>query len=238
MRRTVPIILFLVTAGVAAAWISSRSARRVAGPKRRVIEVRGGEVRIQAIARPGHFSRWFFQPGHHAIVWSRGRSRFGALFESAASDLEVRAALRALGARPGENLSAKTWDARKNPRSTEPDKRVEGTPIDVFVEWNGSGGPVPLSHLILENGRAADFDLRFGGNERFRPHFKSGCIVCDYSCPGGAIGNRNRTIREEVRLGPIFKINEARVPAEGTAVTITLRPHQAGPTRAGRADGG
>ncbi len=224
MRRTVPIILFLVAAGVAAAW-TSRSVRQARNSKQRMIEIRGGEVRIQAIARPGNFSRRLFQPGHHAIVWNRGRSRFGALFESAASDLEVRAALRSLGAKPGENLSAKTWDARQDAGSAEPDKRVEGTPIDVFVEWNGSGGPVPLSQLILENGGAADFDFRFGGNERFRPHFKSGCIVCDYSCPGGAIGNRNRTIREEVKLGTIFKINEARVPAEGTVVTITLRPH-------------
>ncbi|HVT01760.1 MAG TPA: YdjY domain-containing protein [Thermoanaerobaculia bacterium] len=190
------------------------------------IEVDRGrkEVRVRAVAHPSHLSRFFVQPGHHAVVWEKGRAHYGALFESHASDHDVRAALLALGARPGENLTEATWNERKSSRSPEPDKRVEGTPVDVLVEWAGSGGAVPLSQLILEGGKPAAFDFRFGGNERFQKDFKSGCIVCDYSCPGGAIGNHNRTIRDEEKLGVLFTVNDRRVPKDGTEVTVIFRP--------------
>lgn len=182
------------------------------------------EVRVGAVAHPSHLSRFFVQPGHHAVVWEKGRAHYGALFESHASDHDVRAALVTLGAKPGENLTEATWNERKNGRNPEPDKRVEGTPVDVLVEWPGSGGAVPLSQMILEGGKPASFDFRFGGNERFQKDFKSGCIVCDYSCPGGAIGNHNRTIREEEKLGVIFTVNDRRVPKDGTEVTVIFRP--------------
>lgn len=184
------------------------------------------EVRVRAVAHPSHLSRFFVQPGHHAVVWEKGRAHYGALFESHASDHDVRAALLSLGAKPGENLTEATWYERKNARNAEPDKRVEGTPVDVLVEWPGSGGAVPLSQLILEGGKAASFDFRFGGNERFQKDFKSGCIVCDYSCPGGAIGNHNRTIRDEEKLGVIFTVNDQRAPKDGTEVTVIFRPRQ------------
>lgn len=181
------------------------------------------EVRIPAVAHPSHLSRFFVQPGHHAVVWQKGRAHYGALFESLVSDHDVRVALRALGGVAGENLTEATWNDRRKSESREPDKRVEGTGVDVFAEWAGSGGPVPLSQLILENGKPSRFDFRFGGNEGFQKDFKSGCIVCDYSCPGGAIGNHNRTIREEQQLGEIFTVNRGRVPPDGTPVTIVVR---------------
>jgi len=209
-------LILLFTVRRSAAQNSPRSAIEVDGARK--------EVRIRAVAHPSHFSRFFVQPGHHAVVWEKGRARYGALFESLASDHDVRAALLSLGAKPGENLTEATWNERKNARNPEPDKRVEGTPIAVFVEWSGSGGAIPLSQLILERGKPSSFDFRFGGNERFQKHFRSGCIVCDYSCPGGAIGNRNRTIREEVKLGVIFTANTQRVPKDGTEVTVIFRP--------------
>ena len=105
-----------------------------------------------------------------------------------ASDQDVRAALDGLVARRGENLTAQTWTARSDAANHEPDKRVEGTTIDVFIEWNGRR--VPLSDLIREKGHGQpQLDLRYGGNERWQKDFHSGCIVCLYSCPGGAIGN-------------------------------------------------
>ena len=213
----------IVTAGAAAGLFL---ARRSVAEGSSVIEVDRGrrEVRIKAVAHPSHLSRSFVQPGHHAVVWEKGRAHYGALFESHASDHDVRAALSALGAKPGENLTEATWNDRKNPRNPEPDKRVEGTPIDVFVQWPGSDGAVPLSQLILESGKPSSFDFRFGGNERFQKDFKSGCIVCDYSCPGGAIGNHNRTIREEEKLGVIFTVDKSRAPADGTEVTVIFRP--------------
>ena len=219
------LLLVLVTIAIIVTLVAGRKiedrSKRPRPPL--VIDRVKREVRIAATVHAGHLSRSWVQPGHHSVVWKNGRARWGALFLSEASDEEVRAALIALGAKPGENLTTATWNARRDPHNSEPDKRVEGTPLDVLVEWAGSGKAIPLGDLIAENGRPARFDFRFGGNERYREEFKSGCIVCNYSCPGGAIGNRNRTIREEEKLGPIFTAVSPRLPSDGSEVTVVLK---------------
>lgn len=196
-------------------------------PRDRSVEVdrKRGELRFHATVQPGAMNRPLGVKGHHAVVWSGGRASTWALFESHANDHAIRRALRALGAGSGENLTADTWNARDDPASPEPDKRVEGTPIDVFITWKGLLRPLALGAFIAEKGRSVpDFDFRFGGNERYQPEFRSGCIVCLYSCPGGAIGNRSKTIRDYVRDGVIYEAIRDRLPPSGTEVTVILKP--------------
>jgi len=181
------------------------------------------EVRFPAVVQPAGMSRPFGVKGHHAIVWRGGKSKNWALFVADASDHDVRAALDALGAHRGENLTEDSWNARDDASSREPDKRVEGTPVDVFVEW--SGARMPLSQLIAEQNHAAPLlDFRYGGNERFQKDFKSGCIVCLYSCPGGAVGNHAHPIRDYVRDGAVYTSIIGKLPPDGTKVTIILKP--------------
>jgi hypothetical protein len=180
------------------------------------------EIRIPATVQPNAMSRPFGVQGHHLIVWKGGRARSWALLVSEVSDHDVRAALNALGAKAGENLTEDSWNARKDPTNPEPDKRVSGTPIDVFIEWNGTR--VPLSEVIAEKGQRPALDFRYGGNERFQKDFKSGCIVCLYSCPGGAIGNHAHSIRDYVRDGVVYSSIPARLPPSGSKVTIILKP--------------
>jgi hypothetical protein len=182
------------------------------------------EVRINATVQPHAMERPFGVEGHHAIVWEGGRSKAWALFVSDASDHDVRLALDSLGAHRGENLTPDTWNARENPLSREPDKRVEGSAVEVLVEWRGSGGRVPLARLLTEKGEPAPvLDFRYGGNERWQQEFKSGCIVCLYSCPGGAIGNHAHSIRDSVRDGVVYASVPERLPPAGTKVTIILK---------------
>jgi len=188
------------------------------------VDRRLGEVRISATIYPSAMTRPFGVKGHHAIVWKEGRAAPWALFRSDVSDHQVRLALHTLGAKPGENLTAESWNERRNPKSPEPDKRVEGTPVSVSVRW-ANGSEEPISKLIAEKGGPAGLDFRYGGNERFQPQFRSGCIVCLYSCPGGAIGNRTRTIRDYVRQGVIYSVRNTVVPAKGTRAIIILKPH-------------
>ncbi len=190
-----------------------------------VVDRQKHEIRIKAIAQPDAMERWLGVRGHHAIVWDKGRAARWALFRSLASDHEVRVALDQLGAKAGENLTVETWTKRDDTKNPEPDKRVEGTPVDVFVEWKGGGGPKPLASLISQKGTAApQLDFRYGGNERWQETFHSGCIVCLYSCPGGAIGNHSRTIRDYVNEGVIYHSRPGDLPADGTVVTLILKP--------------
>lgn len=183
-----------------------------------------GEVRIVATIHPTAMSRPFGVRGHHAIVWKGGRAARWALFRSEASDHEVRMALASLKLKPGENLTAQTWTDRKNPKSPEPDKRVEGPGIDVLIRF-ADGTSRPLSELIEEREIGTpDLDFRYGGNERFQPLFKSGCIVCLYSCPGGAIGDHNHTIRDYEHDGAVFSARKDRLPPSGSRATIILKP--------------
>ena len=185
------------------------------------------EVRLAATAQPSAMDRPFGVKGHHAVVWRGGSAKYWALFVSDVSDHDVRVALDSLGARRGENLTEATWNERENPANHEPDKRVDGTPLDVFVEWNGTRHP--LAELLTEKGTPAPhLEFRYGGNERWQHDFKSGCIVCLYSCPGGAVGNRAHPIRDYVRDGVVYESLESRLPPSGARVTIILKPRLEG----------
>jgi len=186
------------------------------------------EIRFPAVVQPDAMSKPFGVKGHHAIVWKDGGAHAHALFVSDASDHDVRAALDSLGAHRGENLTAASWNKRDDDSSIEPDKRVEGTPIEVFVEWSGQPR-IPLAALLEEKGHPVPLiDFRYGGNERFQTEFKSGCIVCLYSCPGGAIGNHSHPIRDYVRDGVVYTSRSNRLPREGSRVTIILKPRMEG----------
>lgn len=182
------------------------------------------EIRFPATVHPGAMQRPLGVKGHHAIVWKKGRAATWALFKTDASDREIREGLERIGATAGENLTVATWTARGDAASLEPEKRVAGSSVDVFVEWNGSGGRVPLRELLTQvNAQQPHFDFRYGGNQRFQAHFKSGCIVCLYSCPGGAVGNHAKTIRDYMNEGVIFKAKKERLPKAGSTVTVVIR---------------
>src|SRR5688572_23301869 len=137
-------VAILNTALAAILIISCSFASGIASPARSLeIDHVKGEVRLRARVYPGAMQRPFGVKGHHAIVWKDGKASRWALFRTEASDLEVRLALEQLGARPGENLTVATWEARHDQSSRESDKRVEGTPIDVSVHWS-RGGEQPL----------------------------------------------------------------------------------------------
>jgi hypothetical protein len=193
-----------------------------AAPAKPTIDRGRREVRIPAVVQPHAMSRPLGVKGHHAIVWNGGRAKLWALFVSPVSDHDVRIALDSLGARRGENLTPDTWNAREDPQNPEPDKRVEGSKIEVFVEWGGKRRA--LADVLAEEGSPAPrVDFRYGGNEKWQKEFKSGCIVCLYSCPGGAVGNHAHTIRDYVRDGVVYASRPERLPRAGTRVTIILK---------------
>jgi hypothetical protein len=202
--------------------MSNASRQLVPRTSSLVTDAKHREVRLTATVQPNAMKRPFGVKGHHAIVWKGGRAHRWALFVSDASDHDVRVALDSLGAKRGENLTPDSWHKRKDEKSREPDKRVEGSRIAVYVEWKNRR--TPLGQLIHEKHRAApQLDFRYGGNERYQEEFESGCIVCLYSCPGGAIGNHAHPIRDYVRDGVVYASVPERLPPAGSKVTIVLK---------------
>jgi hypothetical protein len=156
--------------------------------------------------------------GHHAIVWEGGKTAARALIVSSSSDLMIAKHLDLTGRQGGNNLDPKTWDNRFDLNDPAADERVEGPKVEVWVEWNGSGGYRRLAELM----GLPDADYRFGDHRQWIPVWHSGCIVCNVSCPGGKISNHTLTIRDQAqgRLKPHLRMEQ--LPPDGTPVRIKI----------------
>ncbi len=177
------------------------------------IDPKAGEVRVVAELQPERFAGGWLPstPSYHAVVWKGGGAASESLFVSPVSDAAFYDAMMAIRAVPGNNLTMAAWKDRKDPASTAPDQRVDGTPVDVLVWWEGLTEPVPLKDLLLDSaGRG--IDMRFGGNKALIPEWHSGCIACLYSCPGGKVSNHAYTIRDYVKGTTKFTVNWSKVP--------------------------
>lgn len=171
---------------------------------------------------PSQFNGWLsWTKHHHFIVYKGGRAAFNALIESDASDLEILDALETLGARAGNNLSVDAWEKRADPRNPEPDRRVEGSVIDALVSWEGQ---TPLrADEIFDDVFGNGFRFKFGGHRALMDVWKSGCVVCLQSCPGGRVSNANYTLRDWHAGKARFEAKKHRLPKDATPVVVTLK---------------
>ncbi len=180
------------------------------------------EVELTAFVDAGPFDGGWMMPGYHALVWTGGRAAHAALLRTDVSDRRVLAALRSLGARPGDNVPMAAWDERENPGSAAPDTVIAGPPVAVLLRLPGRADLVPLEAVLVDPG-GRGLDLRLGGHEANIPRWKSGCIVCLYSCPGSKIGNARYTERDYVRGATRFRARRDILGKDGTSVGIVLR---------------
>lgn len=65
--------------------------------------------------------------------------------------------------------------------------------------------------------------MKFGGHQANIPEWKSGCVVCLYSCPGSKVGNARYTVRDFVDEATRFTVLPGALPEDGTEVTIIFR---------------
>ena len=87
------------------------------------------------------------------------------------------------------------WEARRDPRNAAPDRRSAGERVEVLLRVPGRPALLPLA-AALEDPGGRGLELRLAGNRANAPIWKSGCVVCLYSCPGGKIGNARYTVRD------------------------------------------
>lgn len=174
------------------------------------------------VNRSGFERRLLGMPGYHLIVWKGGRAASAALFPAAVTDVEVLDALEALGAKPGDALGMDSWDQRKDPKATAPDQIIAGPPVEVLVRVPGRAAPLTLDEILDDPG-GRGFAMRFGGHRANIPAWRSGCVVCLYSCPGSKVGNATYTVRDFVAGTTRFRVKDGVLPADGTAVIIVFR---------------
>jgi hypothetical protein len=192
-----------------------------AAPSGVVVVRRPNEIEFTATVNAKSFESGGM-PGYHAIVWSGGNAAQAALLRAEVSDRQILAALRSLGVKPGDNLSMGTWEERDNPRSPAPDTVIAGPAVEVLLRLPGRKELAPLSS-VLEDSAGRGLAMRFGGNEANIPKWKSGCIVCLYSCPGSKVGNAAYTVRDYARGTTRFRVKPGTLPPDGTPVRVVLR---------------
>lgn len=157
---------------------------------------------------------------YHALVHREGGAAAKSLFVTDVSDRLIARHLRELGAEDGGGVPMAAWNLRWVPLVPQPDRRVQGSPVQVLVEWDGASRAYTLEELLDD--RAGDgIEIRFGGNEEHDHHWESGCILCLFSCPGGVLSNATYTIRDHQRGTTTFDPGD-RLPPDGTDVIITF----------------
>jgi hypothetical protein len=222
LRRPLLLTAFaLLGAGVA--WALAAGSRPAPAGS-----IRAGDREIEF---PATVSRKAFErellgmgmPGYHLIVWKGGGAAAAALFRAEVADVEVLDALEKLGARPGNALGMATWDDRRNAASKAPDQVIAGPPVEVLIRVPGRPAPLTLDQ-ILEDPGGRGFDMRFGGHRANIPKWKSGCIVCLYSCPGSKVGNARYTVRDWEKGTTRFRVRkDAPLPEDGKKVGVIFR---------------
>jgi hypothetical protein len=183
---------------------------------------RPGEIEISATVHAKAFDDGWTMPGYHAIVWKGGHAAHAALLETDVSDTELLDALEALGAKPGDNVPMDAWEERRNPKNPAPDTVIAGPAVQVLLRLPGRAELVPLE-TVLEDSGGRGLDLRFGGHRGNIPRWKSGCLVCLYSCPGSKIGNARYTMRDYVGGVTRFRVRKGALPKDGTPIAVVLR---------------
>jgi len=183
---------------------------------------RPGEIEFTARVNAKAFDGGWIMPGYHALVWKGGRMAHAALLQADVTDRQVLEALESLGAKPGDNLTMAAWEERKNPKDPAPDTVIAGPAVEVLLRLPGREGLVPLSSA-LEDAAGRGLEMRFGGNSANIPIWKSGCIVCLYSCPGSKVGNARYTVRDYAKDATRFRVKPGVLPKDGSRVGVVLR---------------
>ncbi len=190
--------------------------------KNKVVRLSGDTLEVPAVVTKGGFEEDSPMPGYHFLVWEKGRSADHALFITQATDLEVLDALEAMGAVAGNALDTDSWDEREDRSSKAPDKVIEGPAVEILVRIPGRQKPLSIDEVLVDPG-GKGLEMRFGGHRANIPKWKSGCVVCLYSCPGSKVGNASYTIRDFVDGATRFRVQPGALPDDGTEVTILFR---------------
>jgi len=210
-----------IAMGVACLLVGAAACRGEQRPGRLIVR-RPSEVEFTATVNAKPFDEGLLMPGYHAVVWKGGRAAHHALLQADITDRQALRALESLGAKPGNNLPMAAWDKRKNPRDPAPDTVIAGPRVEIFLRLPGRKALVPLGS-VLEDSAGRGLEMRFGGNEKNIPEWKSGCIVCLYSCPGSKVGNALYTVRDYARDVTRFRVKKGALPEDGIRVGVVFR---------------
>jgi ferredoxin len=152
--------------------------------------------------------KYFTAPTRHASVFMDGSNGAKSVLTAYGTHEEFYNALVEIGAEPGNNMTPDNASTTK----------VEGTPIDLRVTWNGADKEYDVNEVINDsNGNKIAF--KFGGNHDRSMEKHTGCLTCLDSCPVGIISNSTYSYGAvETTKEVEFTGNQDVLPEDGTYV--------------------
>ena len=152
--------------------------------------------------------KYFTEGTRHASVFKDGSNGAKSVFTAYGNPVDFYNALVEIGAEPGNNMTPDNASTTK----------VEGTPLDLKVTWNGADKEYDVNEVINDsNGNKIAF--KFGGNLERAKAKNTGCLSCLDSCPVGIISNSAYTNGAVEQTKEVkFTGNQDLLPEDGTYV--------------------
>ncbi|HOI05928.1 MAG TPA: YdjY domain-containing protein [Deltaproteobacteria bacterium] len=137
-------------------------------------DVPGRAVKIYAELSLKHLTE---TTAHWGIGCSSGSCADKFIFTSPVEPAHLYDALCRIGARPGNNLTLKSYG-----------QHAAGDELALSVQWSGLAKELSLSSVILDEA-GKGLLIRFGGNRAAALEQKTGCLTCLESCPVAITSN-------------------------------------------------
>lgn len=168
------------------------------------VDAKKRRVSIPVQYKPKQFNNPLHLKNHHLVVWNEGKAANAALFVTPIPDIAIHRALGSIGAKPGNNLTADSWNKRYSKKSKDPDLVAEGSKLQIQIR---KGTKVLNVANILHDNHDHAYNFVFSGNLEFIPLWQSGCVICLQSCPGSKVSNATYTMRDLAKGKATFAIN-------------------------------
>ncbi|HVH95525.1 MAG TPA: YdjY domain-containing protein [Bacillus sp. (in: firmicutes)] len=152
--------------------------------------------------------KYFTEGTRHASVFKDGSNGAKSVFTAYGNHVDFYNALVEIGAEPGNNMTPDNASTTK----------VEGTPIDLKVTWNGADKEYDVNEVIKDS-TGTEIAFKFGGNLERAKAKNTGCLSCLDSCPVGIISNSaysNGAVEQTKEVK--FTGNQDLLPEDGTYV--------------------
>lgn len=148
------------------------------------------------------------QPTRHLIVNKDGANGNKSLLKTNVTPNQFYAALKKVGAKPGNNLTAKSKAGTK----------IKGTKLNVSFVINDK--KVASNKAVQVKGKdAKNLDFRFGGNKAHAAKMKTGCIICFDSCPVGIASGATYGFS----FGEHFTGKSSVLPKDGQHMVVVVK---------------
>ncbi|ANK61980.1 hypothetical protein AYR54_09255 [Loigolactobacillus backii] len=148
------------------------------------------------------------QPTRHVIVNVDGSNGNKSLLKTEATPKAFYQDLKKVGAKAGNNLTAKSKAGSK----------IKGSSLAVYFLINGKR--VKAEKAVQVNGKnVKNLDFKFGGNMTTNNKMKTGCVLCFDSCPVGIASGA----KYGFQYGEHFTGKSSVLPKDGSQLAVVIK---------------